>query len=477
MSKKRKSNPQVVNLSPEKYIKTQARKLPVFECLINHDWEENKMCNILITRQHKNGNYTSGVYLVDLYCLGVKDAECSFNKTPYEYKEFKDEYFPDDIFETVEYSLVHNIIMAGLEFANDYGFQPCKEFKSRAQYILDEDTDDIELIEIECGKNNKPLILAGTENQEESKRAFNHLNSTVGPGEFYYSEMKSFGDMDDDDDDELYDEEDEFDEEDELLLEDYIYEDPLKERLDDIERLKKLSDVSKHTREEDAIDLLYISKRLFYNYYGQERIEELRDKYLNFLNVDLDDSSIPSELSGTTIKEHDEKIEDIVYDLLYNDQIKKNKIKGLASNYPEIPFFSFAHLIEMSSKDLDDKKFRKKLNEYCSIYPNYLPLKLFKDQDACARGEQTKILSENLITEKTLRDIFNGRTSIHPYEFLTFHTALFIYLTKQKDILGMDALISSSNQIYPELKDDCIEKELLSELKKVEFCNENFVNS
>jgi hypothetical protein len=29
-------------LSPENYIKTKARSLPIYECIINADWEESK---------------------------------------------------------------------------------------------------------------------------------------------------------------------------------------------------------------------------------------------------------------------------------------------------------------------------------------------------------------------------------------------------------------------------------------------------
>jgi len=29
-------------LSPENYIKTKARSLPIYECIVNADWEESK---------------------------------------------------------------------------------------------------------------------------------------------------------------------------------------------------------------------------------------------------------------------------------------------------------------------------------------------------------------------------------------------------------------------------------------------------
>src|SRR5476651_190183 len=78
-----------VQLSAEKYIKTQARLLPIAECVINKDWETAGMSNILVARKHKNGNLTIGMFLVDMYCLGPKDVLYEFNLSPEKYDEWK----------------------------------------------------------------------------------------------------------------------------------------------------------------------------------------------------------------------------------------------------------------------------------------------------------------------------------------------------------------------------------------------------
>jgi hypothetical protein len=44
-----------------------------------------------------------------------------------------------------------------LEFAEEYGFKPHEDFSKVAQYILEEDTESIELMDIECGKDGKSL--------------------------------------------------------------------------------------------------------------------------------------------------------------------------------------------------------------------------------------------------------------------------------------------------------------------------------
>ena len=71
---------QVKQLSPKKYIETKVRNLPIYKCLVNKDWDEARIAEIIVMRKHANGNVTAGVYLVDLLCLGIKDTFFFFNQ-------------------------------------------------------------------------------------------------------------------------------------------------------------------------------------------------------------------------------------------------------------------------------------------------------------------------------------------------------------------------------------------------------------
>ncbi|MGQ7870285.1 plasmid pRiA4b ORF-3 family protein [Sunxiuqinia sp. sy24] len=192
-------------LSPEKYIRQRARNLPVHECFISQGWEEEKKVSIVISRKHTNGNFTVGFYLVDLLCLGVKDAHFKFNIPVYEYKELL-EYMHESIeLQAVDYTLAHNVIFAALEFADDYGFKPCKDFSSTMQYFLREDNDAVELIEIECGYQGQPMYVRGPfDRDEEANRILAQLEKTAGPGNFKF--IDEAGDLfgeDDGNEDEL----------------------------------------------------------------------------------------------------------------------------------------------------------------------------------------------------------------------------------------------------------------------------------
>jgi len=141
--------------SVESQIRTRARNLPVHKCYVNQNWQKTQIANIVITRKHTNGNITIGGYFVDLKLQGVKDCVYSFNESPLQTDELVKRY--PEMYQECDYELAHNIIHAGLEFAGDYGFEPHKDFKI-AQYILEEDTDDIPLMEIPLGDDGVPVL-------------------------------------------------------------------------------------------------------------------------------------------------------------------------------------------------------------------------------------------------------------------------------------------------------------------------------
>ncbi len=143
--------------TPEQYIRTRARKLSLDACYLNEGWKESGLASIFIVRKHTNQNYTFGVYLVDLFALGTKDTFYNFNVPESVLTEMLGRMKEDKFLKT-DYALVHNIIFGANEFAEDNGYKISKDFKL-TQFILEEDTEDIELIDIEFGKDGKPFLI------------------------------------------------------------------------------------------------------------------------------------------------------------------------------------------------------------------------------------------------------------------------------------------------------------------------------
>jgi hypothetical protein len=170
-------------ISPEKYIIEQGRKLPIYKCLINEIWQSAGMATIWIIRKRPNGLLIFGNYLVDLTCLGLKDT---FYRFDFEEEELNDtlEILQETGQELVDcdFGLAQNIIYGAIEFAEEIGFKPHKDFKI-TQYIL-EDIEEVDFMEIEFGVNGKPRYSAGPE--DNVKLILNTLNRTVGEGNYDY---------------------------------------------------------------------------------------------------------------------------------------------------------------------------------------------------------------------------------------------------------------------------------------------------
>ena len=187
--KKKKTANQAQILSPENYIRQKSKNLPLSKCYITPDWEEHKMAQLIITRQHVTGNVTACFYLVDLGCMGVKDTMYKFNIPLEEFEEhlaFQKEKGAQ--LTEAPYELVHNIIYASIEYAEEFGFKPHKDFSSITAHFLEEDTDDIPLIEIVCGgKDGKPLYVnTGFDSPARTKQILAQLEKTAGEGNYHY---------------------------------------------------------------------------------------------------------------------------------------------------------------------------------------------------------------------------------------------------------------------------------------------------
>jgi hypothetical protein len=74
MTKKKKRGRQQPLLSPQKYVVTRARNLPVYKCFINKNWHSTRQATIAVLRKHVNNRITAGLYRVDMLSYGLTDT-------------------------------------------------------------------------------------------------------------------------------------------------------------------------------------------------------------------------------------------------------------------------------------------------------------------------------------------------------------------------------------------------------------------
>lgn len=160
MAKTKKKNnptPQRGGLSQDDYMRKVMRSLPVEKCYVNTDWQEQGMAHAIVVRRRPDGKFALVNYLVDTFCLGVKDVFWRTRLDDLDIKEIIDNYKGRIDLEECSYATVHNLVLGAIEFAEEGGIEPCREW-AVGQYGLDEDSDDIELIEFDYGLDGQHFL-------------------------------------------------------------------------------------------------------------------------------------------------------------------------------------------------------------------------------------------------------------------------------------------------------------------------------
>jgi hypothetical protein len=140
-------------LSPRKYILTRAKKLPRVECLVDKHYKDLGITNVIVARQEGGGKYTVGVFCVDLYCLGVKNAFCNCHLNKEDYHKLSSSFERGAMKVTAAFA--HNLIYGAIDYAAEFGFKPHRDF-AFAENVLDDSLIDEGIDKIEFGVNGKP---------------------------------------------------------------------------------------------------------------------------------------------------------------------------------------------------------------------------------------------------------------------------------------------------------------------------------
>jgi hypothetical protein len=171
-------------LSPLRYVR-QARNYPIEGCWAQQGWDEGGLAIVVIARRQPNGNLVFGNYLVDYYCLGVKDT--------YYNADIPRGQFQNDTLPTmyraagkpikISPDLAHEIIYGSIEYARQFGFRPHRDF-DQSQSILDPPDAHPRTGKVKFGKDGKPFFVSGPYDNVDA--ILRQLARTAGEGNYHY---------------------------------------------------------------------------------------------------------------------------------------------------------------------------------------------------------------------------------------------------------------------------------------------------
>ncbi len=236
-------------LSPDEYVKQRARTLVIGKCYVSEDIEKAGEGHVIVSRRHTGGKVSVAFYLVDIWCVGVKDSYYRLRMEDYEFEEMIEEYRLG--IRECSYEEAHNRIYGAIAFAEEAGIAPDKSFNV-TKYMLEEDTDDIPLIEYEYGREGKHTLI--TRNNLEASRYLPLLKKNLGEGNYDFILKVGPG----------------FDDEDDWTDENKVDEEPWKPR--------KMADL---VAKKDKDLLIYYASLLGFDLDNNLSDDEVRRKYVS----------------------------------------------------------------------------------------------------------------------------------------------------------------------------------------------------
>ncbi|WP_293332990.1 DNA-binding response regulator [Microcoleus sp. CAWBG58] len=166
--------------------------LPVVQCLVNVNFADALLRNetteagglglVMVTRSKGYNRFVVTSYLIDYWCLGVKDAMPPRNCNDSQYKNLIEHSYSPFMQQYEEISLeqAQALVWGAIAYAKKLGFQPHRDFEESKAH-LGEPTSEISL---KFGRNGKPYYIEGP--YDDTKKIINTLRNSVGDGNFDY---------------------------------------------------------------------------------------------------------------------------------------------------------------------------------------------------------------------------------------------------------------------------------------------------
>jgi len=155
---------------------------PVHEALANGDWNDpHALAVVIVVRRHPRYEALAiGTFMVDLQCLGVKDANYFRIRDRFTYDRRARPHLLDRMppMVPVEPALAAKIVAEGLAYAASLGFEPHPDFQA-ARAVLDglDPADDPTPVHL-GGEDGKPHYVSGP--YDDPMAILTHLKDRVG---------------------------------------------------------------------------------------------------------------------------------------------------------------------------------------------------------------------------------------------------------------------------------------------------------
>lgn len=164
-------------------------KFPIHECLVPDGLFANGIATVLVSRHASNGSIAVSAFVVDSYCLGVKNAMFRvLNEASYE-NELKPSLLNShegQTFENVHPSCTKKIINGAVAYAKALGFSPHKDYHNAIK-LLGNIKSTACPVAYQYGKDGMPFYISGpNESPAQAQKIVKQLAQKCGEGNYHY---------------------------------------------------------------------------------------------------------------------------------------------------------------------------------------------------------------------------------------------------------------------------------------------------
>jgi hypothetical protein len=160
-----------------------AAKAPIYESLVPANLFEQGIGNLVFSRSLPDGRIALSVFLMDVFCLGVKNAFFAIVARS-EYAKRRSNWSSAENLRPMDPACFRNLVEGGVAYAHELGFNPHRDY-ALARQIFGDVQGAACPTNFEYGHAGKPFYISGPHETATQVRAIvDQLQRRLGPEEF-----------------------------------------------------------------------------------------------------------------------------------------------------------------------------------------------------------------------------------------------------------------------------------------------------
>lgn len=179
----KKKEQAAASLSPIHRARAAASAFGVSYCMVTKGIFDIGIGYVILGRTISPTKVATSVFLVDVYCLGIKNAYYA-ERTHEQLREMIDKMTGDVPIVDIAPECARKIVDGAIAYAKEFGFVPHPDYSPAGALFGDIDAGVCQT-EYEFGKDSKPLYVSGpNDTRAKIRKVVRTLTAKVGEGNF-----------------------------------------------------------------------------------------------------------------------------------------------------------------------------------------------------------------------------------------------------------------------------------------------------